>query len=46
MSDEKEPYDPPEVEPISTESGPSVTAAGQTGPSDSGPEWHPTEGER
>jgi hypothetical protein len=51
MSDEKpgqEQYDPPEVEQIPTDSGPSVTAAGDSPPQDGqgggGPEWRPTEG--
>jgi len=50
MSDEKNAqgqYDPPEVEQIPAESGPSVTAAGQSGPNDipTGPEWRPEEKE-
>ena len=50
MSDEKpgqEQYEPPEVEQIPTDSGPSVTAAGDTPPQDGGggPEWRPTERE-
>ncbi len=37
MSDPKKPqdeYDPPQVEQISTESGPAVTAAGKSTPDD------------
>ena len=37
MSDEKTPqdeYTPPQVEQISTEDGPAVTAAGKSGPID------------
>lgn len=37
MSEDKKPqesYDPPQVEQISTEDGPAVTAAGKTGGSD------------
>ena len=34
-----EPYEPPRVDPIPTEDGPSVTAAGGT--QTPGPEWHP-----
>ena len=37
MSDSKKPqddYDPPQVEQISTEAGPAVTAAGKTLPND------------
>jgi hypothetical protein len=51
MSEEKpgqEQYDPPQVEQIPTDSGPSTTAAGTTGDPDTpvGPEWQPDEGER
>ena len=51
MSDEKptqDQYDPPQVEQIPTESGPAVTAAGESGEPDTpiGPEWQPDEGER
>ena len=46
MSDEKptqEQYDPPQVEQIPTDSGPSVTAAGDSPAQDTeaGPEWRP-----
>ena len=34
MSEEKQPYDPPQVEQIPTDSGPSVTAAGDSLPTD------------
>ena len=48
MTDEKRPddhYDPPEVEQIPTESGPAVTAAGESGTDTPipGVEWRPTE---
>jgi len=43
--DAGEQYDPPQVEQISTESGPAVTAAGETGTGDTstnpGVEWRP-----
>ena len=44
MSDEKEQYDPPQVEQIPTDSGPSVTAAGESVPQDGipGVEWRPS----
>ena len=44
MSDEKQPYDPPQVEQIPTDSGPSVTAAGDSPAQDfntPGVEWRP-----
>ena len=41
MSDGKEQYDPPEVEQIPTEEGPSVTAAGGSQPPPPGVEWRP-----
>jgi hypothetical protein len=42
MSDEKEHYDPPQVEQIPTDSGPSVTAAGGTSQDNiPGVEWRP-----
>ena len=46
MSEEKpvqEQYDPPQVEQIPTDSGPSMTAAGSTGGQDNipGVEWRP-----
>jgi len=42
-----EPYEAPKVDQIPTESGPSVSAADASGPSDaSGPEWRPPEEER
>ena len=43
--DEKpaEGYDPPQVEDVSAEDGPAVTAAGITGDdTDDGPEWRPS----
>ena len=43
---EKGQYDPPEVEQIPTEAGPAVTAAGESGTGDAGPEWRPDEEER
>ena len=48
MSDEKDQYEPPQVEQISTETGPSVTAAGDSPQPDTpvGPEWLPDEKER
>ncbi len=51
MTDEKrsdEQYDPPQVEQIPTDSGPAVTAAGESpGPDNPapGPEWRPEEKE-
>ena len=44
MSDQRDQYQPPQVEQISTETGPSVTAAGDSPePDGGGPEWRPTE---
>jgi len=47
MSDEKnsrDQYDRPQVEQIPTDSGPSVTAAGDSpAPDGGGPEWRPSE---
>ena len=47
MSEERpaqEPYDPPQVEQIPTDSGPAVTAAGDTQQPDNPPgvEWRPS----
>lgn len=46
LSEEKpaqQPYDPPQVEQIPTDSGPSLTAAGDSPPQDGipGVEWRP-----
>ena len=46
MSEEKQQYDPPQVEQMPTDAGPGATAAGTTtGDSDEGPEWRPSEEE-
>ena len=41
-ADAAEPYDPPRVDPIPSEDGPSVTAAGDS-PVTPGPEWRPAD---
>ena len=34
-------YDPPQVEDVPAEDGPSITSAGVTGGGGGGPEWRP-----